>query len=65
MNASRSSLPADVEKTGLAIVVLDDERPVDLLTSTTIAAEATVENNPTNATVRAARRRCVIFMNLC
>jgi hypothetical protein len=54
-----------VEKTGLAIVVLDDERPVDLLTSTTIAAEATVENNPTNATVRAARRRCVIFMNLC
>ena len=63
-NASRSSLPAAVEKAGLAIVVLDDERPVVLLTSTAIAAEATVEDNPTRVTASAARRRFVIFMNL-
>ena len=63
-NASKSSLPVAVEKVGLAIVVLDDERPVVLLTSTTIAADAIVEDNPTRVTASAARKRFAIFMSL-
>jgi hypothetical protein len=60
-NARRSSLPAAVENAGLAIVVLDVDRPVVLFTSTAIAAEATVEDNPTRLTASAVRRRLVIL----
>jgi hypothetical protein len=63
-NARRSSLPAAVENAGLAIVVLEVERPVVLFTSTAIAAEAADEDNPIIVTARAVRIRLVIFMNL-
>jgi hypothetical protein len=42
-NARNSSLPAPVEKVGVAIVVLDVERPVVLLASIVTAAEAAVD----------------------
>jgi hypothetical protein len=42
MKASRSSLPAVVEKTGLLMVVLVVDCPVDLLTSMVIPAVAAV-----------------------
>jgi hypothetical protein len=63
-NASSSSFPAPVEKVGVAIVVLDVERAVDLLASIVTAAEAAVDAHIIMRQAVEDKRRFIMVVKL-
>src|SRR4051812_32754898 len=65
INASSSSFPAPVEKVGVAIVVLDVERAMDLLASIVTAADATVPAHKITKKAAGHRMRFIMLLKIC